>query len=147
MQERNVYVIGRANDLAPGEAAPYSLLRRSESGDGRPFAMFVVRLSRDSYVGYVNACPHQRTWLNFNAGVFFDEDRSRLKCGRHGARFDIRTGLCVEGPCQGAALEPVALAVIDGDLCICDVELVEDDGFAGAPDDLGDTLEIMIHPE
>src|SRR3974390_344963 len=98
MQAQDVYVICRANDLAPGEAAAFSLSRVTQTGEGRPFGVFAVRLSRDSYVGYVNTCPHQGTWLNFNAGTFFNDDRSRLKCGRPGALFDIQTALCIEGP-------------------------------------------------
>jgi nitrite reductase/ring-hydroxylating ferredoxin subunit len=147
MDAQDAYIICRANDLAPGEARAFSLSRVTENGDGRPFGVFVVRLSRDSYVGYVNACPHEGTWLNFNVGTFFNDDRSRLRCGRHGALFDIQSGLCVEGPCEGGHLEPIAIAVLDGDLCVCGVELVEDDGLPNPWAEFDDTMEIMIHPE
>jgi nitrite reductase/ring-hydroxylating ferredoxin subunit len=147
MEGQDVYVICRANDLAPGEAKPFSLSRITEAGEAKPFGVFVVRLSRDCYVGYVNTCPHEGTWLNFNAGEFFNEDRSRLKCGRHGALFDIQTGFCVEGPCKDSRLEPIEIAVLDGDLCLCGVELVEDDGLSHQLEDFDDTMEIMIHPE
>jgi nitrite reductase/ring-hydroxylating ferredoxin subunit len=147
MDGQDIYVICRANDLAPGEAAAFNLSRITETGEGRPFRIFVVRLSRDSYVGYVNACPHEGIWLNFNAGLFFNEDRSRLRCGRHGALFDIQTGLCVEGPCRDRALEPLAIVVIDGDLCLSGVQLEEDDRRLHRLEDFDDTLEIMIHPE
>jgi nitrite reductase/ring-hydroxylating ferredoxin subunit len=142
-----VWVIGRANDIEPGRAKPFSLSRVTETGEARPFAIFVVRRSRNDYVGYLNGCPHGGTWLNINAGEFFSEDRAQLRCGRHGARFEIATGRCVEGPCEGAALEPVALTVLDGDLCICGVELVEDDGLPNPFVELDDTMEIMIHPD
>jgi nitrite reductase/ring-hydroxylating ferredoxin subunit len=142
-----VYVICRANDIEPGRAKPFSLSRVGEAGESRPFAIFVVRRSRNDYVGYVNVCPHAGAWLNINAGEFFSDDRAHLRCGRHGALFDIATGQCVDGPCQGASLEPVTLAVLDGDLCVCGVELVEDDGLPNPFVELDDTMEIMIHPD
>ncbi|HZM08341.1 MAG TPA: Rieske (2Fe-2S) protein, partial [Methylocella sp.] len=71
-----------------------------------------------------------------------------LRCGRHGARFEIDTGICVDGPCQGASLESVALAVIQGDVCLCGIALVEDDGIPDPfAEELDDTMEIMIHPD
>ena len=95
----------------------------------------------------MNTCPHQGTWLNIGSGEFFTKDRTLLKCGRHGSNFEIETGLCVAGPCKGAELEPIALAVIDGDVCLCGIPLVEDDGMPDPFDDLDDTMEIMIHPD
>jgi nitrite reductase/ring-hydroxylating ferredoxin subunit len=147
MEGQDVYVICRANDLAPGEARAFSLSRVTETGEGRPFGIFVVRLSRHSYVGYVNACPHAGSWLNFNAGTFFNEARSRLQCGRHGAQFDILTGLCLDGPCRDGRLEPLSIAVIDGDLCLGGVKLEEEAGLSHRPEEFDDTMEIMIHPE
>jgi nitrite reductase/ring-hydroxylating ferredoxin subunit len=147
MEEQAAYVVCRANDLTPGEARAFSLSRIAETGEARPFGIVVLRLSRHSYVGYVNACPHVGTWLNFNAGTFFNEERSRLKCGRHGAQFDVLTGLCVEGPCKGARLEHLAISVIDGDLCLSGVELEEGAGLRQGLEDCDDTMEIMIHPE
>jgi hypothetical protein len=33
----------------------------------------------------------------------------------------------VEGPCKGRSLAPVALAILDNDICVTGVTLVEDD--------------------
>ncbi len=131
-------------------AAPprHSAFRASPTpAKGRPFPIVIVRTQVDGYFGYVNTCPHQRTWLNIGSGEFFTNDRALLKCGRHGSHFEIETGLCIAGPCKGAGLEPVALAVIDGDVCLCGIPLVEDDGMPDPFDDLDDTMEIMIHPD
>jgi nitrite reductase/ring-hydroxylating ferredoxin subunit len=142
-----IYAICSAADIAVGGARPFDLARVDEAGESRPFRVFVVRKEQDEYFAYANACPHEGTWLNVGAGEFFDPNRAFLKCGRHGAKFEIETGLCVEGPCKGAHLEPIALAVIDGDVCLCGVPLVEDDGFPNPFDELDDTMEIMIHPD
>jgi nitrite reductase/ring-hydroxylating ferredoxin subunit len=149
MQEQvdPVYAICRANAIEPGQSKAFVLSRVVDAGESRPFGVFVVRTSRDGYVGYVNTCPHEGTWLNFNEGQFFNENRTHLKCGRHGALFEVQTGICVEGPCQNKALEPVALTVISGDLCLCGIKLVEDDGPSGAFEDIEDTMDIMIHPD
>ena len=146
-REPEVFVICSAHSIAPGEAKPFSLSRIGDNGEARPFPIVIIRTGAGGFVGYVNSCPHEGKWLNIGSGQFFNDDRSLLKCGRHGALFEIESGSCVAGPCKGASLEPIALAVVDGDVCLCGVALVEDDSFANAFDDLDETMEIMIHPE
>ena len=142
-----VFVVCATDSIEPGDARSFSLSRITETGENRPFPIVIVRTAADHYVGYMNACPHEGIWLNFGAGEFFSRDRAFLRCGRHGANFEIETGLCVDGPCRGKSLQPVALAVIDSEVCICGVTLVEDDGCPNPFDDLDDTMEIMIHPD
>ena len=48
-------------------------------------------------------------------------------CGKHGALFELGTGLCVDGPCKGQRLVPVNLTVLDNDICVTGVTLVEDE--------------------
>jgi nitrite reductase/ring-hydroxylating ferredoxin subunit len=147
-EDLDVFVICAASSIARGAAKAFSLSRLTEQGEGKPFPVVIIRTHADSYVGYVNTCPHQGTWLNIGSGEFFTEDHARLKCGRHGATFEIETGTCTGGPCKGKSLEPIALAVIDGEICLCGIALVEDDGipdpFAETDDD---TMEVMIHPD
>jgi nitrite reductase/ring-hydroxylating ferredoxin subunit len=147
MSSVDVFAICPAGSIEPGGAKAFSLSRINADGENRPYPVVIVRTASDGYFGYVNACPHEGIWLNIGAGGFFSEDQAFLKCGRHGANFEIETGLCVDGPCKGESLEPIALAVIDGDVCVCGVALVEEDGFPGACDDADDTMEIMIHPD
>jgi nitrite reductase/ring-hydroxylating ferredoxin subunit len=142
-----VFVICAAESIAPGGAKAFSLSRVTETGEGRPFPIVIIRTAADDYVGYVNTCPHEDLWLNIGTGEFFNPERTFLKCGRHGANFEIDTGLCVAGPCKGKSLEPIALAVIDGEVCLCGVTLVEDDGFPDPFEEVDDTMEIMIHPD
>lgn len=142
-----VYVICPAHNIEPGTAKPFSLLRVTEAGESRPFPIFIVRKNATEFFGYVNTCPHERIWLNVGSGTFFDDGHKLLRCGRHGATFEIETGLCTGGPCEGASLEPVAVAVIQGDVCLCGVELVEDDGAPDPFAETDDTMEVMIHPD
>ncbi len=148
VEDVDVFVICRAESIAPGAAKAFSLSRLTPEGEGKPFPIVIVRTKANNYVGYVNTCPHQGTWLNIGSGEFFTEDRAFLRCGRHGATFEVETGLCVGGPCKDKGLETVAVAVIDGEVCLCGIPLVEDDGI---PDPFADTddetMEVMIHPD
>ena len=147
LKEIEVFIICATDDIEPGGARSFSLSRITETGESRPFPIVVVRTHANDYFGYVNACPHQGIWLNVGAGEFFTPDRAFLRCGRHGARFEIDTGLCVDGPCDGESLKPIALAVAEGDVCLCGVALVVDEGIPDPFDELDDTMEIMIHPD
>jgi nitrite reductase/ring-hydroxylating ferredoxin subunit len=145
----DVFVICSANSIAPGDAKAFSLSRLTPEGEGKPFPIFIVRTLADNYFGYVNTCPHQATWLNIGSGTFFSDNRKFLKCGRHGAQFEIETGVCVDGPCKEKSLEPIALTVIDGEVCLCGIPLVEDDGIPDPfrYDEDDDMMEVMIQPD
>jgi nitrite reductase/ring-hydroxylating ferredoxin subunit len=63
---------------------------------------------------YLNACPHQFIPLETFPDWVFSEDRKHLFCSGHGALFVPETGLCVEGPCEGDALTPLAIVEREG---------------------------------
>lgn len=63
---------------------------------------------------YVNRCPHAGTPLDLWPNEFWTEDGQHLVCSTHGAIFGPDTGICLEGPCPGACLEPLLVAR-DGD--------------------------------
>ena len=44
-------------------------------------------------------------------GVRLSVDKGRLVCAAHGASFELERGECVAGPCRGASLTPVRVAV------------------------------------
>jgi len=140
------FVICAASDIPTGEARAFDLARLDEGGQSKPYRIVVVKNQTGECFGYVNACPHQGVWLNIGAGTFFDDAGALLKCGRHGAKFEIDSGKCVSGECEGAQLDQVPVAVIDGDVCIHGVALVEDDYIPPHWDDMDETMEIMIHP-
>jgi nitrite reductase/ring-hydroxylating ferredoxin subunit len=146
LEAAKLFVICAADSIERSNAKAFSLFRINEAGESRPFAIMVIRTHTDNYIGYVNSCPHQGVWLNFGEGNFFTRDRAFLKCGRHGSVFEIDSGLCIDGPCKARSLEPIALAVVDGEVCLCGVEL-EESGHPDPFDDGDDTMEIMIHPE
>ena len=44
-------------------------------------------------------------------------DKTRILCATHGAAFEIETGSCVSGPCEGDSLTPYPVTVVDGVVC------------------------------
>ena len=141
---REVYAVCEMDEISPGEARAFDLAVRGDDGMPRPFRIFIVRDTPTTYRAYENVCPHEKSWLNIGSGSFFDGRGNFLRCGRHGALFDIATGACVDGPCEGAALKPITAMAMDGDVCIAGVTLMEDDGEGDFYDE---TMEIMIHPD
>jgi nitrite reductase/ring-hydroxylating ferredoxin subunit len=146
-EEIDVFAVCPAESIERGDARAFSLSRIGETGESRPFPILIARTHADGYFGYVNSCPHDGIWLNFGEGNFFTPDRAFLRCGRHGSIFEIDSGLCIDGPCKDRSLQSIALAVVEGDVCICGIALVEDDGMHDPFDELDDTMEIMIHPD
>lgn len=142
----DIYAVCPMDAIPIGGARAFDLARLDDDGEARPFRIFIVREEPTTYRGYVNACPHEGIWLNIGSGDFFDATGKVLRCGKHGALFDIATGLCIEGPCAGTNLEPVAIVAINGDVCIAGVTLQEEDTDRGGnPGD--ETMEITVHPE
>ncbi len=62
---------------------------------------------------YRNSCPHVGVGLDYGNGRCLIAP-DLLQCALHGAVFEVGTGLCIDGPCTGRALERVAIAVVDG---------------------------------
>ncbi len=139
---QEIFAICGADFIGHQRCKSFALWRIGEDGVPVPWQIVILRSGGD-YYGYVNRCPHQKSPLNFERDQFFDPERRYLMCGKHGATFDIATGICVEGPCRGERLEKLDVAVLDGDVCLIGVKLVEDDGS----DDPDRTMDIMIHPD
>ena len=129
MNTNVAYAICRMSDIPSQKARGFQLMTVDENGQERPFSMLVVRWGRQVF-GYVNKCPHDGVNLDWERNQFLDPNGLRLMCGKHGALFELGTGMCVDGPCKGRSLTPVAVSVIDDDICVTGVTLVEEDEFA-----------------
>jgi nitrite reductase/ring-hydroxylating ferredoxin subunit len=126
MQSNVAYAICRMSDIPSRQARGFRLAIRMDDGTARPWPIFVLRWGLQVF-GYVNRCPHDGVNLDWERNQFFDSNGTRLLCGKHGSLFELGTGLCVDGPCKGQSLTPVALTVLDNDICVTGVTLVEDD--------------------
>jgi nitrite reductase/ring-hydroxylating ferredoxin subunit len=65
-------------------------------------------------------------------------------CANHGAMFDIETGECTFGPCDGAFLNEIAVTVADGGVYLADddCEYVGPGPIETDPTDLSSTSNI-----
>ena len=70
--------------------------------------LFAVRQD-DSIFAYWNLCPHRNSPLNWVPNQFLAVENQLIQCALHGALFEIDTGLCIAGPCNGDRLQPVEL--------------------------------------
>ena len=134
-QMSEVYVICALSDIPSQRATGFQLAAVGEDGEPRPLNIVVVRWGKKVF-GYLNRCPHHGTNLDWERETFLDPSGLRLMCGKHGALFELGTGRCSDGPCKGESLTPVAVEVIDGDICVTGVTLVEDDEDCGEADQL-----------
>jgi nitrite reductase/ring-hydroxylating ferredoxin subunit len=99
--------------------AEQRLCRRADIPDGgaRVFdisgaAKQVVVVRRGERVwAYVNRCPHFSVPLDFDPGEIACYRGQVLMCAHHSALFRFEDGHCIEGPCTGAALDPVPIDV------------------------------------
>ncbi len=86
---------------------------------GRRRAVFVVR-DASGVRAYDNVCPHTGGPLDWTADRFLTLDKTLIQCATHGALFRIDDGLCIYGPCQGARLAPVNVAVAGGAVVVAE---------------------------
>ncbi len=89
---------------------------------------FAVRFEGQVYA-YLNRCAHLMLQLDYGNGEFFDADGEYFVCANHGAMFEPATGLCINGPCYGASLIPLAVQERDGKVMLTDeqFELADSD--------------------
>jgi len=73
---------------------------------------FAVHDRNDLHL-YVNRCPHLGTTLEFMPDRFLSHDRRHILCSTHGALFEIKSGRCIHGPCQGDYLQKLDYRIID----------------------------------
>jgi nitrite reductase/ring-hydroxylating ferredoxin subunit len=121
------YAICSMSDIPSQKAKGFKLAVIAEDGSERPWSIVVVRWGKQVF-GYLNKCPHDGVNLDWERNQFLDPNNGiRLMCGKHGALFELGTGVCVDGPCKGRSLVPVNLAVIDNDICVVGVTLAEEE--------------------
>lgn len=108
-------VICRVDELNDGGLAVKFVVSQSEPARDLPCFAIVFH---GAVHAYVNSCPHRGTELDWQAGEVFDETGLYLVCATHGALFEPNSGLCVDGPCHGARLRPVAIKILGNDVVL-----------------------------
>jgi len=94
-----------------------------ESEDGTPEAEAMLTRAAGEVAAFRNYCQH---WtdvrLDKDDGAFVRN--GEVFCQKHGATFEADSGYCNFGPCEGAVLESVGVAV-DGDAVYLDDDAYE----------------------
>ena len=82
--------------------------------DGPGGGTYLLLIRRDGDIlAWHNACPHQGRALNWAADRFLFDDDGRLVCPHHGATFELPSGDCIAGPCQGERLKRARVEMRD----------------------------------
>ena len=136
-----LFAICQTGEIEDGDASGFLLMRIEETGEPKPWPILITRKGNNFY-GFENACPHKGERLDAETGHFLDEEGNFLTCGHHQAQFDLDTGHCFIGPCQGKKLKSIEIVIDDGDVCVTGVELAEEDGLGLEEPD--DAPEVMI---
>lgn len=97
-------------DLTDASAVAFPFRYRNREWQG----LLICHQGR--YYSYLNECRHVPIPLDLSSGDYFSVDKTQLQCHSHGALFDIPTGYCVDGPCQGKSLFP--LEVVEHDVSV-----------------------------
>lgn len=105
----------REDELRPGvvRTAPLGV-----DDLGRPIQGLVLRAEDGSIVAYRNLCRHLPVPLDGGTGDLLSDDGAHLVCGTHGALYRLLDGYCVEGPCEGLSLQPLAVDVRRGEIFV-----------------------------
>ncbi len=104
------HVICRLHDIPDNGAKGFVI------GNGpKTLEMFVIRKDNQVYA-YVNRCPHTGTNLDWTPDQFLDNSGDLIQCSTHGAKFRIKNGYCVSGPCSDDHLQPINVDICDNQL-------------------------------
>ncbi len=74
---------------------------------------FAVKYEGQVYA-YLNQCAHVDMEMDWQPAQFFDADQRYIMCATHGSLYEPATGKCIDGPCIGKSLKPVALRLDNG---------------------------------
>lgn len=104
--------LGPAAEVPEGSARGYD-----PEGCGQD-TLFAVRSGGELRL-WRDRCPHAGTPMAWRRHAYLNAAGDRIVCAAHGALFETDTGMCVQGPCLGQALQPVAFTVDDvGDIVL-----------------------------
>ena len=80
---------------------------------GEDAESLILHRRGDTVRAWLNVCPHAGRRLDWAPGRFLRDKTGQLVCAVHGATFELADGVCVAGPCRGAALRAVPVEVRD----------------------------------
>jgi len=103
-------------DSVPDDTTFLVTLRRRDTGEEREAVL--VRVDGEVR-GWLNYCRHLLD-VRLDKGSGAPMRDGELVCANHGAYFEADSGYCTFGPCEGATLEAVDVAVDGGAVYLTD---------------------------
>lgn len=105
--------------IAALEDVPTDGTLRCEAIDGQYGTEFILRRGGETAFAWRNSCPHQpEVRLDPGDGAIVTD--AHVVCHEHGARFERGDGTCTHGPCRGAVLDEIDVAVRDNEVYLVD---------------------------
>jgi nitrite reductase/ring-hydroxylating ferredoxin subunit len=98
-------------ELPDGEARGFLPNARRED------RLFAVRHGA-RVLAYLNTCPHNWRPLDWAKDKFLACPGGDIVCFAHGAHFDVSSGVCTSGVCEGERLIPVPVRIVNGEVLV-----------------------------
>jgi nitrite reductase/ring-hydroxylating ferredoxin subunit len=98
------------------DSVPDGACKELRYGEGDGLFSLLLHRRGAGIRAYVNSCPHFSLPLNAHPDKFLLLADARIMCAWHCAVFRLDDGRCIAGPAQGTGLEPVPVAVVDGQI-------------------------------
>lgn len=95
---------------------PGAIVVYAGEGDAR-ISLLLTRRGRH-VACFRNRCSHANYPLQRADGRISVQDGRYMLCAAHGASYTLEEGACAGGPCNGAGLERLAVAVRDGSVFV-----------------------------
>jgi nitrite reductase/ring-hydroxylating ferredoxin subunit len=111
MERQSEQTLCRVEDIPDGDSRGFLPNQRRQD------RLFAVRRGAEVYV-YLNTCPHNWVPLDWMQDKFMGHRGGDIVCFAHGAHFDVVTGECTAGVCEGQSLIPVPSRLVDGEVRI-----------------------------
>jgi nitrite reductase/ring-hydroxylating ferredoxin subunit len=103
-------LIARVSEIAD----PGALVVKVDAADA--WGSVLLTRCRGEIAAFRNRCPHAGYPLQHADGRVLVQQGRYIVCGAHGASYELRTGACAGGPCNGAALMRIAIVVKEGEI-------------------------------
>lgn len=116
---------------------------RDEDGEEQEAILVRDDEMEDGVRAWLNYCQHF-THIKLDKGSGAPIRDGEIICANHGAMFEVESGKCTFGPCEGAYLNGLDVRVEDGGVFFVDdeYEFVREGGIETDPTDLASTSNV-----
>ena len=116
VKKKKPQLIACEKDLGEGKTIKFPFRRDGVKQEG------VLLRWKGEVMAFENKCQHLPLPLDYGDNRFFTTDGKFLVCQTHWAIYQPDTGLCVQGPCQGASLKKLSLEFAQGKIWLVEPE-------------------------